>query len=105
MYDVDYFIKKFEAIPENKWCTGTLAYADPNDPDVGIKYCSLGHCGVRANIHGMYMLTDEAAALIKLFGGIAEDDYGVVWWINDCNLYNPKANILNKLKEIKSNTQ
>lgn len=37
-YDVDYFIRKFEAIPEEKWCVG--AYED----GMG-RRCAYGHCG------------------------------------------------------------
>lgn len=36
-FDVDYFIKKFEAIPHDKWTTGD--YGD----NLGRK-CALGHC-------------------------------------------------------------
>lgn len=38
MYDVNYFIEKFEAIPEEKWCVGDFV--------VGDKCCAFGHCGV-----------------------------------------------------------
>ncbi len=34
---VDFFIKKFSAIPASKWCVGT--YTD------GDRRCALGHCG------------------------------------------------------------
>lgn len=40
-YDVDYFIKNFEAIPEDKWFIGNF-----NSPD-NSKSCALGHCGIR----------------------------------------------------------
>lgn len=37
-YTVDYFIKKFEAIPEERWTTGTfLSYEEE-------RRCALGHC-------------------------------------------------------------
>lgn len=36
-YDVDYFIQKFEAIPEENWCVGE--YHGDNDT-----HCALGHC-------------------------------------------------------------
>lgn len=38
-YDVDYFLKKFDAIPEDDWCAG--AFADSNG-----RHCAYGHCGV-----------------------------------------------------------
>lgn len=37
-YTIDYFIKKFSAIPSKKWTTGTY------DNGKGQK-CALGHCG------------------------------------------------------------
>jgi hypothetical protein len=37
-YSVNYYIKKFEATPESKWCVG--AYTDK----LG-RHCALGHCG------------------------------------------------------------
>jgi len=39
-YDIDYFIKKFEAIPEELWTTDL--YVDQDDET---KRCALGHCG------------------------------------------------------------
>lgn len=38
MYTVDYFIKKFEAIPEDSWCTGQFV-----DHFSGQR-CAQGHC-------------------------------------------------------------
>jgi hypothetical protein len=37
-YNVDYFIKKFEAIPEEKWATQDFSNGD--------RHCANGHCGV-----------------------------------------------------------
>jgi len=39
-YDKNYFISKFEAIPEDRWITRDLA------DDAG-RCCAFGHCGVR----------------------------------------------------------
>lgn len=36
-YNTEYFINKFERIPDNKWTTGTLVR--------GHKKCVFGHCG------------------------------------------------------------
>ncbi len=36
-YNAAYFIAKFEAIPEEKWCSGYYSEDD--------KMCALGHCG------------------------------------------------------------
>lgn len=38
MYTVDYFISKFEAIPEDKWCVDFTE-------DYNGNRCALGHCG------------------------------------------------------------
>ena len=65
----EYFIAKFEAIPENEWNVGD--YVNPIDPS---RKCALGHCGaVHASI-----VNEESFALINL---LAEHD-GVVS-IND----------------------
>lgn len=39
-YTVDYFIKKFEAIPDNRWCVGELM-------NKAGQCCAYGHCGMR----------------------------------------------------------
>jgi len=36
-YNADYFIRKFEAIPEDRWTTGVLHSASD-------RRCALGHC-------------------------------------------------------------
>lgn len=38
-YDVDFFIKKFDAIPEEQWCTEEFT-------DVSGACCVYGHCGL-----------------------------------------------------------
>lgn len=62
--NVDYFIKKFEAIPEALWCTGAYEYGD--------RCCVLGHCGFHYTIadDGLATKHDQALeglALIELF--------------------------------------
>lgn len=54
-YDVDYFIKKFEAIPDREWCI-KYYYNDKN------QFCALGFCG-----EGLGGETDESLALKKIF--------------------------------------
>ncbi len=59
-YDVNYFIKKFEAIPEDKWCTGAcnkiiktvkrkkvLLIFNKEEINTIDTYCAIGHCGAR----------------------------------------------------------
>lgn len=41
-YDVDYFIRKFDKIPEQQWITGHFEHTN------GAK-CALGHCGENEN--------------------------------------------------------
>lgn len=54
-YDTKHFLKKFEAIPEDRWITGTYGRNG--------QYCALGHC-----MNKRYMLdTEESAELRKVF--------------------------------------
>lgn len=45
IYDVDYFINKFEAIPENMWLIGAQGYNR-------IEHCALGHCKSNDGYYG-----------------------------------------------------
>lgn len=58
-YNLDYFIKKFEAIPERLWITGVYG------SDYQEEHCAYGHCGVRA-----LRDTLEGDALRMLTGGL-----------------------------------
>lgn len=58
VYNVDYFIKKFEAIPENKF----MKYSFRNESDYSMR-CFLGHC-----------LSDEVIDLLHTWG---RDEEGV----------------------------
>lgn len=55
-YTVDYFIEKFEAIPEEKWTTGELVRE-------GGCMCVLGHCGLSDPVKDYVNPTAEALAL------------------------------------------
>lgn len=103
-YDVNYFIKKFEAIPAENWIR-----LDVGDDEDG-PHCALGHCGVRSTAdRNDWVPTEEAMALIRIFNdGSAEDSYGCIRWsavynINDDQIRfsypgsNPKERILNQL--------
>ena len=92
-YNVDYFIKKFRAIPASKWTTETYASGD--------KCCALGHCGVRDdNMKEGYGMM--AQSLRDLFRG-----HGLLLLsINDGEEHGyaqktPRARILAALKDIK----
>ena len=89
-YTLDYFIKKFEAIPENHWFVGSLTN--------GSQYCALGHCG------GYY--TEEAKALDSIVRRANPGVYSISD-INDLSgMYGrygktPKERVVNFLKEVR----
>lgn len=94
-YNIEYFIEKFSAIPEDRWAMGTVLSEN--------RSCALGHCGVRVAESGTaYTSTEEADALVKIFGGADKLNFGIVWRVND-NCVDirwgdtPKERILNKL--------
>ncbi len=85
-YDVDYFIAKFEAIPEELWCVD--AYTK------GRKHCARGFCGETSDKE-----TREGIALEKLIRWPA--------MINDGGRSNykqptPKQRILAALYDVKN---
>jgi len=104
-YTKEYFINKFENIPDDMWAIGDIIKGKFIEKK---KFDALGHCGViRGNGPNQfnYIPTDEANALILLFGGKVDPnnsrtDYGVVFRINDSTDGTPKQNILNRLKQI-----
>lgn len=57
VYNVNYFIKKFEAIPDEKWTCGVI-YNRERDA-----HCVNGHCGLKSYDKP----TDESVALRKIF--------------------------------------
>lgn len=88
IYDADYFIAKFEAIPEELWCI--------NHFESGNACCAFGHCGAR-----VFNPTVESGALS---GVLNEVGCGVL--INDGDDQNfqqptPKQRILAALKQVK----
>jgi len=116
-YDVNYFIKKFEAIPEDLWLVGSLM----NDKG---QRCAQGHCGIQTNsfTSKIYIGNPEADSLIEMFGRLditiregqkpkKASEYGKkynfnVTYVNDgdCDQYQqptPKQRILAALYDIK----
>src|SRR5688572_23992979 len=91
-YDVDYFIAKFEAIPDDQWAVGKFE-------DGGGRKCAMGHCG---KING-FLDTPESAAVYSLF--IDELHFGVVSVNDGCigeyPQHTPKQRILAALQDIK----
>jgi len=108
-YNIDYFLKKFDAIPEDKWIIAYLQ--DPIDQD---KHCALGHCGVRNNYN---ITTEESIALMKIFNknhkrlkrNISKGNFSNVYLVNDGDHYydyiygeTPKERVINFLEECKA---
>ena len=95
-YNTEYFIEKFAAIPEDRWCNEVYQSLD--------RYCALGHCGItNENCRRTDDQLPEATALTEIFKA-----YGtLVSWVNDG--YNehfqqdhPKKRILAALAKIKN---
>lgn len=99
MYDVTYFINKFEAIPSEYFITNHLVGYDNN-----YQHCALGHCGMESYDNP----TDEALELVSLFGGSIDfisnhldTEFNKVYAINDMGEGTPKKRILNYLYQIR----
>lgn len=102
-YNVDYFIKKFEAIPDFRWANNpTLTSPVPE------RTCALGHCGLTSYDHN-----EESIALSNLLSLVVDkaDSFERVWKLNDGGLGpedmpytqpTPKARILAALLDIKA---
>lgn len=91
-YDVDYFLNKFEAIPEEKWKTNS--WKDSGDG----RMCAHGHCG-----RGKDALSQESLSLNRILGFkvIAIND----GWDERYQQPTPKQRILAALMDIKAMTQ
>lgn len=92
-YTVDYFIKKFTAIPDEKWCVGHYINFDG-------QCCAKGLCGDREDINS----PPEASALEGCFPAHIS-----VCDVNDGELAEyqqatPRARILAALNDIKNDT-
>ncbi len=119
-FTVDYFIKKFKAIPRYHWTCG--AFQESKYEGRVVMACALGHCGVTGANNNEY--TPEATALLNLM----RDKLGAhVICVNDCDdskeftrstggmnpreavCYvnkgkHPRTRVLNALKTIKERT-
>lgn len=95
-YDLEYFIAKFEGIPEHEWCTGTYISAD------GLSKCAYGHCGVRASTPD----TDEEKGLDAITGDIEGGYYISLVNDNKNDSFSefgstPKERVINYLKSLR----
>lgn len=98
-YDCDWFIRFFEAIPEDKWCIGTLTV--PGFPSV---HCAIGHCGLIGGNVDCWRDAPLARRLQFIFRRTLHCDVAV---INDgqhdgFQQPHPKARILAALRHIKA---
>ena len=100
-YDADYFINKFEAIPDEKWIAGEY--------EAGGCCCALGHCGVRfvdGDSFPRIEDTEEGNALSDLFNQrglsvpVVNDRIDVRY-----QQPTPKARVLAALADIKKGAQ
>ena len=101
-YTVQYFIRKFSRIPENKWTRCSIAKQENGAT------CVLGHVGVTLGSDGEYLLPPEAQALCELLSG-TPNNYVPVYRINDHQdyksykegtMFSPKQNILAALDKL-----
>lgn len=90
-FDVDYFLAKFEAIPEEEWCREKLS-------DYNGRHCAMGHCGCRDNGE----ITAEASALDNLFDKYLSMPVVDVNDFLDIQGRTPKQRILAALRDIKA---
>jgi hypothetical protein len=95
-YSIDYFIKKFSAIPSRKWTTAVYS-------DAFGRSCALGHCGAGARKHGLSISrrhTSESKALLRIAGS-------TIIAVNDNSLFfghlgkSPRTRVVNYLKNLK----
>lgn len=88
-YNLEYFIAKFESIPEYKWLCGEFS------DEYGECKCALGHCGVRQETD-----TPEGDYLLELTDfDIAEVNDGVRGY--DTLGSTPKQRVVNYLKSLR----
>jgi len=89
-YDIHYFIAKFEAIPDNKWCVEKFT-------DEKGRCCALGHCGVRGSNTMFCISTKQGEALKKILpDGVTSINDGV--FKGEFKGKTPKARILEALR-------
>lgn len=100
-YDVDYFIKKFEVIPDELWYIGDFQNID------GSKHCAMGHCGRGSEIAnalcflGMDYGISFPSVNDATYENCASDENDSKFW----NLDTPKQRVLSALNYIKSQQQ
>lgn len=92
-FDLEYFIDKFEAIPEDQWTTGEYINDD------GCK-CAYGHCGLRGSVSD----TKESYALFNLDCNAKDSITCVNDNYNNSYIHlgsTPKQRVVNYLKSLR----
>ena len=103
-YNVDYFIGKFSAIPEDRWTTGTVRLVTDSG---NVKHCAFGHCGITADDTWDHF-NREAKALNIMFETNAltvvqvNDNNGGTFGAHKYTQATPKQRILAALEDIKA---
>lgn len=96
IYDVTYFINKFEAIQDDRWLVGDYFNWDKS------KSCALGHCGAGSDRD----ITGEATLLKSLFGYAEYEVQNINDGYNDrYHQPTPKLRILAALYDIRAKQQ
>lgn len=94
IYDLDYFINKFNDIPTYDWTTNTYQ-------NIYGSKCAFGHCGSTNQKH-----SEESAKLIDLMISLGVDSIDILM-ANDGYLdfikygHTPKERVVNYLKSLK----
>jgi hypothetical protein len=76
-----YFYDKFNNIPAKQWTI--LSIGIPENLECTAPRCALGHSNVISDGQGGWIGSPESSALVKLFGGRRDNDWSVVYSIND----------------------
>jgi len=100
-YDLEYFIAKFEAIPEDKWCTGVLRSLN--------RSCALGHCGATTCSPTFKNHPLEVQELIRITGGSKDGVLPIIGEVNDGFIgelkrgdSSPKQRVVHYLKSLRT---
>jgi len=96
-YTLEYFIAKFEAIPEDKWTTATTGDSEG-------RHCAMGHCGAKNSSFDAPIHNEEVKSLLLLTGQ-EKDRFPTITHVND-DTYpfrygkTPKQRVINYLKSL-----
>ncbi len=98
VYNLSYFIEKFQAIPESRWTEAQF-----KDPTSGAS-CALGHCGVHDDTPEISWSV-EGRALVEIAPDIMDANDGLIRDA-DCSRrypsdWSPKKRVLTYLKDLK----